>query len=170
MRVARRRRRGLITLVACMIAACGGANDAIEVPLATLAAEPRHFDGRTVATIGIVRGIAEPRHYWIEDADFNRVQLVPDDVAAPYLDRTVRVAGRFELGERGLRRLHVRDIAPADRAATGARLSRAGDDRVSTGAGAGVVSPATVDPGLLRCPRSATVGRTGQGAGSAVAS
>jgi hypothetical protein len=92
---------------------CGGAGPS-EVPLAVLAAEPRSFDGRLVRTRGVVRSVEEPLHYWIEDADFNRVQLVPPESAEPYLGRDVLVSGRFSYAQRAGRRIEVEDIvAPA---------------------------------------------------------
>jgi hypothetical protein len=89
-----------------------GPDGAVEVPLATLAAEPRNFEGRRVVVRGTVRGIEEPLHFWIEDENFNRVQLIPDEAAVPYRDVPVRAVGRFQRGDRGGRELLVEEIGP----------------------------------------------------------
>jgi len=67
----------LVAIVTTLaLAACGtDRTTAEDVSLAELAARPQASDDRTVRTRGIVRGLDDPRHYWLEDPQINRVGL-----------------------------------------------------------------------------------------------
>jgi hypothetical protein len=101
-----------IMLPLLLAGACTGPADPIEVPLAVLSLEAHRFDGRRVATTGIVRRIDQPLHYWLETDVIYRVQLLPASRAEPYLGRPVRVVGTFSTGPRTGRRLHIDNIEP----------------------------------------------------------
>ncbi|MBE0508541.1 MAG: hypothetical protein IBX50_17795 [Marinospirillum sp.] len=73
----------------------GCSNKVEDVPLMFLVTHASSFDGRQVQVSGVVRGLAEPEHYWLEDEQLNRVGLHPASAARAYLDQTVMVTGRF---------------------------------------------------------------------------
>jgi hypothetical protein len=51
---------------------------------------------------GTVRSYDEPLHYWIEDAELNRVELEPHDEVEELLGHDIRVTGTFTFDpERG---------------------------------------------------------------------
>lgn len=85
----------------------------VAVELELLVAQQQNFRGQLVQTSGTVRGFDDPRHFWIEDDALNRVELVPADFVAEFVDREVVVIGRFTVpdGEQG-RRIDVRTIRP----------------------------------------------------------
>lgn len=84
------------------------------VSLATLVAEADGFDGRLVLTTGVVREFDETEalepHFVIEDAAQNRVQLMPNAAAQPYVDAEVAVVGVFTFDEETGRRIEVDGI------------------------------------------------------------
>jgi hypothetical protein len=65
------------------------------VTLAQLAAFQSDYDGRRVVTGGTLRTFADPRHYWIEDDDLNRVELHGDQRFDARVGEDVRLRGRF---------------------------------------------------------------------------
>ncbi|RUO25311.1 hypothetical protein CWE09_00820 [Aliidiomarina minuta] len=75
-----------------LLAACSGAT---EVSLANLVNQEYSLDGRTVLTKGVVRTFEEPRHYWIEDEQLNRVSIEPDAAVRDLVGERVEVSGRF---------------------------------------------------------------------------
>lgn len=102
----------LLLLVAT---ACGGTG---SVPLADLALEQERYDGERVTTSGVVIAIGEDggpygRQYAIQDADANRVRLLPDHVAEPHVGSTVTVTGEFEYDPGQGRLLHAETIVGA---------------------------------------------------------
>lgn len=97
-----------------LLAACGAHGTAEDVTLAELAARPQAYDGHTVRTRGTVRAFDAPRHYWLEDADINRVGLEPMERIAPHLGREVSVTGLFSYARERGRRITISDIAPFD--------------------------------------------------------
>lgn len=77
------------------------------VTLAELVAEQEELDGDVVVAEGIVRTYDDPRHYWIEDADLNRVEIVPEAAIASHVGARVQVEGRFTFREDEGRRISV---------------------------------------------------------------
>lgn len=72
------------------------------MPLSRLVAEQESYEGTNVETRGTVRLIDEEtahRHYVVEDARANRVQLFPESMAAEYVGREVVVRGEFGFDE-----------------------------------------------------------------------
>jgi hypothetical protein len=112
--VTTRRLLGLAAIaLAVLLAGCPAEDETpVEVSLAELVAEQREFDGRDVETQGVVRTFDEPRHYWIEDDHPNRVELLPDEVAEPYVGQEVRVTGRFSYADDRGRVIEVDEITP----------------------------------------------------------
>ena len=80
----------------------------LSLSLLVMQAERQH--GRTVATSGVVRGFDDPEHYWIEDAQLNRVALQPGELAKPWLGQQVHVTGRFFYPPEEGRRLELSSI------------------------------------------------------------
>ena len=68
------------------------------------------WDGRQVRAEGVLRSFDEPLHYWIEDRDLNRVELVPPDGLDALLGRTVRVEGTFRFDDDRGRRIEIDEI------------------------------------------------------------
>ncbi|WP_192034615.1 hypothetical protein [Halomonas sp. YLGW01] len=103
-----------VLVIPCLLAlaGCGGADEVMPVPLPVLAAEPAAYDGKRVATSGVVRSFAPPRHYWIEDQDLHRVEIVPPERVAAHLGREVSVVGRFRFTPDAGRRLEVEALEP----------------------------------------------------------
>lgn len=79
--------------------------------LAELAEAQEQWDGRLVHTRGTVRTFAEPLHYWIEDADHNRVELLPHEEVAALVGTPVEVTGRFTFREGEGRRIAVDEVS-----------------------------------------------------------
>jgi hypothetical protein len=98
----------LLTVLA--LTACS--RSAEEVSLVFLTTHATAYDGRQVQVSGVVRGLAEPEHYWLEDAALNRVGLHPASAARVYLDQPVTVTGRFSADRNKGRHLHRIRIQP----------------------------------------------------------
>lgn len=82
-----------------------------------LARNTDDYDGREVVTHGVVMEFgadegALERHFVLQDADVNRVQLLPDAVAEEHVGRTVEVLGEFEFDPNRGRLLHIETIEP----------------------------------------------------------
>jgi hypothetical protein len=89
-----------------------------RVSLADLAAEPERYHGQAVETAGVVIEFgpeqgALSRHYVVQDAEANRVELEPEEAVSPHVGATVRVIGPFEYSETTGRILHIDTIEPA---------------------------------------------------------
>lgn len=89
----RNRRLPYFLLLCAVIAACGQSSP--RVSLEKLSDEQKFRDGDTVVVEGRVAMAEEPLHYWIEDGDFHRVGLRPDDAVADQVGEDVRVRGTF---------------------------------------------------------------------------
>lgn len=99
-----------------LAAACGGERELVTVSLSRLVADQGSYEGRRVETRGRVEAFGEEaaaRHYVVEDARANRVQLLPEDAAAEYLGREVIVVGEFGFDERRGRFVRVDRIRAA---------------------------------------------------------
>lgn len=99
-----------------LLAACADGGVARDVTLAELVERPQAYDGRAVRTRGTVRTFDKPRHYWLEDADINRVGLEPMERIAPHLGREVAVTGLFSYSRDRGRHIMISDIEPFDTA------------------------------------------------------
>ncbi|WP_394170325.1 hypothetical protein [Saccharospirillum alexandrii] len=82
-----------VVVVLSLLGACS--DTTTDVPLATLVEQQAEYDGQTLSTTGIVRTFDEPRHYWIEDDDLNRVAIEPDEAVSDYVGERIRVTGDF---------------------------------------------------------------------------
>lgn len=108
-------RLGLAAVLATALTACASPT----VPLDELAVEAREYDGREVTTYGVVAeygeedGAIEP-HFVIQDADDNRVRLLPAEAAEGHVGSPVEVTGAFTFDEARGRSLHVDSIEQAD--------------------------------------------------------
>lgn len=86
----------VVLSVVVMLSLLGACSDiTTDIPLAALVDQQAEYNGQTLSTTGIVRTFDEPRHYWIEDEDLNRVAIEPDEVVSDYLGERVRVTGDY---------------------------------------------------------------------------
>ena len=90
--------------------ACSQNEKPQEVSLALLSENATRFDNRQVITRGIVRHFDAPLHYWIEDEELNRVEILPHEKVAFYLGETVVVEGHFRFSSTEGRRLTLTKI------------------------------------------------------------
>lgn len=98
---------GFLLLLALLTLSACGSDEATDVTLAELVANPTAYDGRTVTVRGRVHSFDDPRHYWLEDDRINRVGLLPSKRIAPHLQRHVQVTGRFSFSRDRGRRITV---------------------------------------------------------------
>lgn len=101
-----------LALVLVALSGCGGPRG---VTLTELAANPEYYDGRTVIAHGVVLEFGDDegsveRHYVLQDADVNRVELLPPDRAEPHVGSAVEVLGEFAYDENRGRMLHIDTI------------------------------------------------------------
>jgi len=99
-----------ILLLLIFTAGCGDSD--AEVSLKVLADYQQGYDGRTVVTEGKVRTFDDPRHYWIEDDDLNRVAITPDDAVAEHVGQSVRVTGVFSASREAGRSIEATRVSP----------------------------------------------------------
>lgn len=99
-----------LLLLTGVLLACEDENKAKDVSLAVLAMSQTDYDDTLVITTGVVRRFEKPMHYWIEDENFNRVEIFPQKKIAPYLGGVVQVEGRFFFSSTEGRRLILSDI------------------------------------------------------------
>lgn len=97
---------GLLVSAGCVTTGSGP----VEVALADLSADHEEYDGQIVVARGVVRTFHEPRHYWIEDTQLNRVEIQPQDRIRSYLGDEVRVVGRFTARDGEGRRIVLHDL------------------------------------------------------------
>jgi hypothetical protein len=106
-----RMRRSITAISAAVLLGCSGADGPpSEVALVDLVVEQDTYEGELVTTQGVVRTFDEPRHYWIEDDDQNRVELVPQDRVSPHLGDRIEVTGRFTFRDDEGRRIEVDEL------------------------------------------------------------
>lgn len=93
---------------AWLLGACGGAEGSPpQLRLADLVAFAERYDGERVATTGIVRSHADPRHYWIQDEALHRVAVAPHSAVSAHVGERVRVVGRFRYSPQRGRRIEA---------------------------------------------------------------
>jgi hypothetical protein len=116
-----RLRSGIIVVAAAGVlgglAGCGPGSPQ-RVALSDLAFDPDAYDDAAVTTTGVVREFGEAdgarvHHFVIEDDAHNRVQLLPDEAAEPYVGEEVTVTGRFSFDETTGRAIEVETISSA---------------------------------------------------------
>lgn len=94
----------MAVLLGLCLSGCGGQEERpIAVTLANLTDTPATYHGRLRVAEGIVHTFSEPRHYWIEDGELNRVALQPDHYAEDHVDERVRATGRYLADHQGRR-------------------------------------------------------------------
>ena len=100
-------------LVASMLLLAGCAEEPTsEVTLDQLAGSPSVFDGERVRTRGVVHGMDDPEHYWIETRPANRLGIHPGPAVAQRMGEPVMVEGRFTWHPEQGRRLRVDSVTP----------------------------------------------------------
>lgn len=97
-----------------------------SVQLRELAIHAEDYDGTTVETVGLVREFGAAgeedddgddgdvvHHFVIEDADQNRVEVLPPEAAEPFVGQPVRIVGEFDFDPNRGRAIHVEEITLA---------------------------------------------------------
>ncbi|WP_157933863.1 hypothetical protein [Alloalcanivorax mobilis] len=84
---------GLFALL--VLGGCDYSEAPQAAPLHLLASDPETYQDTLVVTTGVVRTFAEPRHYWVEDKDLNRVEIRPMERVADHVGERVSVTGTF---------------------------------------------------------------------------
>ncbi len=84
--------------------------DSDAVSLAELSDRQASYDGRTVVVEGRVAMIEDPRHFWVEDDDFNRVGIEPGERVADHVGEQVRVRGMFSYSPDEGRSIRVEEV------------------------------------------------------------
>lgn len=116
---------GLVATALLLSGCSARSSGPFDVTLAALTEQQDAWIGRSVRTEGVVRTFDAPRHYWIEDPDLNRVELLPMDLVADLVGSTVRVTGQFTFRDDQGRQIHVEEVVVID-AATQARSQLTG--------------------------------------------
>lgn len=103
------RRLLCVLLLLVGVAACGQSSPRIS--LEKLSDEQKFRDGETVVVEGQVAMAEEPLHYWIEDGDFHRVGLRPEDAVTDQVGEEVKVRGTFSYSPERGRWIRVEEIS-----------------------------------------------------------
>jgi len=99
-------------LMLLLLGACS--DTTTDVPLAALVEQQAEYNGQTLSTTGTVRTFDEPRHYWIEDDDLNRVAIEPDEAVSDFLGKRVRVTGDYRADREAGRILEATQVTILD--------------------------------------------------------
>ena len=106
--------RLVISLLALLVLGGCDYSDAPQAaPLHLLASDADSYQEIRVVTTGVVRTFAEPRHYWIEDDDLNRVEIQPMTVVAERVGKRVSVTGTFHFAADKGRWIDAESVTPA---------------------------------------------------------
>ena len=92
------------------LAGCGSEPATADLTLEELTLRQTRYDEQMVRTEGVVRTADSPRHYWIEDPDLNRVELLPHEEVEDLLGATVRVEGLFTFQDDEGRRIQIEEL------------------------------------------------------------
>ena len=98
----------LLGSVICGLNGCGG--EPTEVTLRQLSRHQEDYDRRLVSAEGVLRTHAAPRHYWIEDDAFNRVELEQAEDLLEFVGTRIRVQGEFRYAPDRGRRIVVQRL------------------------------------------------------------
>ncbi|WP_052668453.1 hypothetical protein [Nitriliruptor alkaliphilus] len=102
------RTAALLAALCVGVIGCGvGDDQPVEVSLAELVEDQHAYDGRTVITSGVVRSFDDPVHYWIEDRDVHRVEVVPAELIEQHVGAEVEVTGRYTFRDDEGRRIEI---------------------------------------------------------------
>ena len=90
----------MVLASALLAAACAGSRP-VSVSLAGLAAHQEDYKGKLVTTRGVVRRFADTAgtYFVVEDAEHDRVEVLPPSRMARYQGRQVQVTGRFGVNQ-----------------------------------------------------------------------
>jgi len=107
-------RAAVVLVFALFTASCGRDPEPVELELADLVRFADSYEGRRVATSGLVRYVEHPEHYWIEDDELNRVQVRPGSGVSPHVGERIRVVGVFEYSPASGRSIRAARISVID--------------------------------------------------------
>lgn len=115
-RTARRRlaTAALVAVLALPASACTWAAGTRDASLAELTQQQESWDGQRTRVQGMLRSFDDPVHYWIEDEDLNRLELVPHDGLEPLVGARIQVEGVFTFKETEGRRIQVEELTALD--------------------------------------------------------
>lgn len=105
--------RILSIVIVTLLSGCGETKP-VETSLAALAESQVHFNGRLVRVSGTLRTFDEPRHYWIENEDLDRVALEGRDDLAARVGQDVEVVGTFKYSRNTGRKIEVRQLTQVE--------------------------------------------------------
>jgi len=99
-----------LSLATVLAAGCGSRDaEPVQLQLPDLVRFANRYDGDLVATTGVVHMFPDPKHYWIEDDDVNRVEIHPQSAVSDLVGQHVRVVGRFHYDPQKGRRIDARE-------------------------------------------------------------
>lgn len=97
-----------------LLLSVGCSDVVLERSLGQLVEYQSGYNGREVITEGVVRHFEDPLHYWIEDAELNRVALEPAEHVADLVGYRVRVQGTFVVSRDGGRMIRTQKVSPVE--------------------------------------------------------
>lgn len=102
-----------VLLVSAVLAAACAARQPASVSLASLAAHQEDYKGEEVTTRGVVRRFTDPAGTYlvIEDAEHDRIEVLPASRMARYEGRRVEVTGRFAVDQTTGRLMRVERVS-----------------------------------------------------------
>lgn len=101
---------GIVSLAALILLGCSENQKLKQVSLSMLANSNANYNNTQVITSGRVRRFEDPLHYWIEDENLNRVEILPYESVSPFLGQMVLVQGRFSFSASEGRKLILTNI------------------------------------------------------------
>lgn len=101
-----------VVTVSLLAPACGPSQPE-AVSLAKLVADQESYVGRDVRTEGVVRRFTDPSgpYFVLEDAEHNRVELLPASRVAAYQGRRIEVDGVFGIEQTRGRFIEVGNVS-----------------------------------------------------------
>ncbi len=98
---------GSVLVVAVLFGFVGCGGGPSELTLLQLSRQQEDYNGRLVSAEGVLCTHATPRHYWIEDDDYNRVELEQAGDLPGLVGVRIRVQGEFRYARDRGRRIVV---------------------------------------------------------------
>lgn len=100
----------MVSLAVLILLGCSENQQLKQVTLSMLANSNANYNNTHVITSGLVRRFEDPLHYWIEDENLNRVEILPHKIVSPFLGQVVQVQGHFSFSVNEGRKLILTNI------------------------------------------------------------
>ncbi len=98
-------------LAAVALLGIGGCQpEPVAVTLEELADAQDVYDGQNVIAEGLVQTFDDPRHFWIEDPQQHRVELLPMSLVEDFVGQRLRVTGTFTFRDDEGRRIQISEL------------------------------------------------------------